>query len=444
MNFKSKLFVGLSVLALSAFTWGVNPQNNLGSSTVLSTGTAAGNIVQLDGSGRLPAVDGSLLTNISSGIFLPNGNNRVGAAALPNLTSGVNNEALGKFAAPNISTGSSNIAIGDGADVQNGSNRIAIGNQALATADNTAVLGDGTVTDVYFGSVSGAALLHADGSALTGFGSAAYETAGTGANQMVQLDGSAKLPAIDGSQLTNLPASGATAIDGLSDGKTFHGTGSGTDFLGNQSGEDMTSDNKDTALGDQSYWHVTAGLEDVAIGWAVLSGTASSGDYNTFVGSRAGIAAAGGSNTAVGQLAGASLTSGSNNTLVGQAVANSALTTGHHNTMIGDSAGLTLVSGDHDIYIGSSADASGAAVVNEIAIGDTGLGSNKAKIGNNSVTDAYLGNGTTTLIHGTSTRVNSTIVPTVSTPTAIDTSQYATILDVNGNPVNVAIVIPGT
>ena len=42
---------------------------------------------------------------------------------------------------------------------------------------------------------------------------------GTGANKIVQLDGNAKLPAIDGSQLTNLP-SGATDFVGLTDTPT--------------------------------------------------------------------------------------------------------------------------------------------------------------------------------------------------------------------------------
>lgn len=42
-----------------------------------------------------------------------------------------------------------------------------------------------------------------------GLGSAALLAAGTAANNAVQLDGSAKLPAVDGSQLTNLPGSGA-------------------------------------------------------------------------------------------------------------------------------------------------------------------------------------------------------------------------------------------
>ena len=42
------------------------------------------------------------------------------------------------------------------------------------------------------------------------FGTAAYVNTGTSANQIVKLDGSGKLPAVDGSQLTNLPAAGAS------------------------------------------------------------------------------------------------------------------------------------------------------------------------------------------------------------------------------------------
>ncbi len=51
----------------------------------------------------------------------------------------------------------------------------------------------------------------AAGRTTLGLGSAAVLTAGTSANNAVQLDGSARLPAVDGSQLTNLPSTGATA-----------------------------------------------------------------------------------------------------------------------------------------------------------------------------------------------------------------------------------------
>jgi len=49
---------------------------------------------------------------------------------------------------------------------------------------------------------------------ITGLGTAATQDVGTSANNVVQLDGSAKLPAIDGSQLTGLASGGATVNSG--------------------------------------------------------------------------------------------------------------------------------------------------------------------------------------------------------------------------------------
>lgn len=51
-----------------------------------------------------------------------------------------------------------------------------------------------------------------DGSQLTGFGTASKRDTGTNANNVVQLDGSGKLPAVDGSQLTNVTS---TQVGGL-------------------------------------------------------------------------------------------------------------------------------------------------------------------------------------------------------------------------------------
>jgi hypothetical protein len=101
-------------------------------------GTGANQIVQLDGSSRLPAVDGSQLTNLPSA----------------------------PVTSVNGATGAVNIY-----------------------ADDTT--------------------LNIDGTGLTLSGTGATSTlnvdVGTGANQIVQLDGSSRLPAVDGSQLTNLP-----------------------------------------------------------------------------------------------------------------------------------------------------------------------------------------------------------------------------------------------
>jgi hypothetical protein len=74
--------------------------------------------------------------------------------------------------------------------------------------------GSGTAA-TYDLTAAGKALLDdADASAqrtTLGLGTAATQTVGTSANNVVQLDGSARLPAVDGSQLTNLPSAGATA-----------------------------------------------------------------------------------------------------------------------------------------------------------------------------------------------------------------------------------------
>lgn len=76
-----------------------------------------------------------------------------------------------------------------------------------------------------------------------GLGSAAVEDVGTGANEVVQLDGSARLPAVDGSQLTNVngfktgdmvfsfrksPEPGRIFVDG----STIGSSGSGANYTG--------------------------------------------------------------------------------------------------------------------------------------------------------------------------------------------------------------------
>jgi hypothetical protein len=72
----------------------------------------------------------------------------------------------------------------------------------LAVTDGNFIVGDGSNFVAESGATARTSL---------GLGSAAVLTAGTSANNAVQLDGSARLPAVDGSQLTNLPSSGATA-----------------------------------------------------------------------------------------------------------------------------------------------------------------------------------------------------------------------------------------
>ena len=81
-----------------------------------------------------------------------------------------------------------------------------IWNGSAWTPSNT---GSGDITAV----VAGTGLT---GGATSGSATLAVNV-GTGASQIVQLDGTAKLPAVDGSQLTNLPSTGSTTFVGLTD-----------------------------------------------------------------------------------------------------------------------------------------------------------------------------------------------------------------------------------
>lgn len=120
----------------------------------VDVGTTASKIVQLDGSARLPAVDGSQLTNLPSG---------------------------------------TTYTAGDGIDIT--SDVISVD---LATNPGL--------------EFSAAQLKAKAGTGISLDASGINVDVGTSANKIVQLDGSARLPAVDGSQLTNLPGGGGGKI----------------------------------------------------------------------------------------------------------------------------------------------------------------------------------------------------------------------------------------
>jgi len=74
----------------------------------------------------------------------------------------------------------------------------------LATTDGGFIVGDGSNFVLETGATVRTSL---------GLGTAAVADTGTSASNVVVLDGSARLPAVDGSQLTNLPSSGITQAD---------------------------------------------------------------------------------------------------------------------------------------------------------------------------------------------------------------------------------------
>ena len=167
----------------------------LGTSAVIDVGTGASEIVQLDGSSRLPAVDGSQLTNVTS-----TDTSKLAIASnlsdLNNVATARTNLGLGTAATKNTGTSNGNVVLLD-----------AVGLPAVNGSQLTNVTGTDATKLAITNNLSD---LNSASTARTnlGLGTSAVIDVGTGASQIVQLDGSSRLPAVDGSQLTNLPSSG--------------------------------------------------------------------------------------------------------------------------------------------------------------------------------------------------------------------------------------------
>ncbi len=272
--------------------------SNLATGTVptsrIDVGTTANKIVQLDGTGKLPAIDGSQLTNLPvgtetdptvkaiNGIVKSNGTTISAATAGTDyqapLVSGTNIKTINGtsvLGAGNItavttetdpavkainglvkSDGTTIGAVVSGTDIKtiNGTSLLGAGNITAVTSEtdpavkaiNGLVKSNGTTisaasagTDYLAPNGNGSALTNLNASNLTtGTVPTARIDVGTTANKIVQLDGTGKLPAVDGSQLTNLPAGTETdptvkAINGLvkSNGTTIAAAVAGTDYV---------------------------------------------------------------------------------------------------------------------------------------------------------------------------------------------------------------------
>ena len=191
-----------------------------GGAASLDAGTNAGNLVQLvdvGGTVKLPALDGSALTNLPSGSgsvtsVTPQADNGSGTA----ITTSGNIKVAGT--AP-ISTN----VVGDTITVTHDN----ASGSGVSTGFPAAIEIDSKGHVVSVGSSAPPAQaannlsdLANVGTARTnlGLGTAAVEDVGTGNNNIVQLDGSSRLPAVDGSQLTNLPAATSIPASGLTSG----------------------------------------------------------------------------------------------------------------------------------------------------------------------------------------------------------------------------------
>ena len=140
----------------------------LGTASALNVGTAASSVVQLSANAKLPAVDGSALSNVN--------------VTWGNVTG---KPTLGTASALNVGTAANSVVQLDGSG-------------KLPAVDGSA-LANVTVT---WGNVTGKPTL----------GTASALNVGTTANNVVQLDANAKLPAVDGSQLTGVVSSGVGSV----------------------------------------------------------------------------------------------------------------------------------------------------------------------------------------------------------------------------------------
>lgn len=164
-------------------TQGIATITGLGTVATLDVGILAFNVVQLDGSGRLPAVDASQLTNIPPTDLLTTKGDLLGhSGASPiRIPVGANGYVL---VADEFSPGGFNWSN----NVLNATSADTLDNNSPAYYLNrTNHTGTQSVNTI------------------VGLGTAALLNVGIGANNIVQLTPDAKLPALDGSNLTNVP-----------------------------------------------------------------------------------------------------------------------------------------------------------------------------------------------------------------------------------------------
>ena len=267
-------------------------------------------------------------------------NTAIGGCALYSNTTGYHNVGLGRSALFSNTTGSDNTVIGSDAGSNCGSSisgSVFLGYQAGKNENNSNKLyieNSESGSPLIYGEFDNN-LLKFNGSLELANGTSAsslkfYEPSGSGSNytrflsQAQTADVTYTLPAADGTdgQILNTngsgslswanDATGATSINGLSDGKSD----GYSVFLGSNSGNSDDGSNNNTGLGLEALYSNISGEHNTAIGrYALHSNTAS---QNVAIGSSAlDQNTSGQHNTAVGRTALYSNTEGSQNTVVG-------------------------------------------------------------------------------------------------------------------------------
>ncbi len=315
----------------------------------------------------------------------------IGDNALGGLTTGNSNVAYGEEALQRTSTGSANTGIGYAAGMvnQTGSNNTIIGfsSDTFGTGDNneiilgsgitgagsnTATIGNSSIANVYFG--NGSAILHGNGSALTGI-SATTSLAGLTTNVLFDANG-------------NINLGLATAEPGSAIDNTFVGN-----TAGHPAGH-TSATTQNTGVGYHAFNALTSGDSNTAVGYIALAAL-TTGQNNIAIGSNAlNSLTTTANNTAIGTNSQMNLVNGIQNTSVGENSLHNISSNASYNTAIGFDAGSNLgASGTYNTLLGNTALGSGGSATNQIVIGygTTGVADNTALIGNSTTTDAYFG-----------------------------------------------------
>lgn len=376
----TNLFVGLEPASLISGS----ANTSLGASAL--SGITTGN--------QNTAIGNLALTSNNSGF----NNVAVGYGSLLTVTDKSNNVGVGRFAGNNAA-GSQNVFIGseagsrtpdDGVHVGyiagggQGKESVIIGSQA---GKLTPGLGLTPEHNTFIGYQAGYAFGGSD-NIFIGHQSAAEGTnealntgnnnIGIGIKSLFKLTSGQVNFGIGHDTLSAVTSGGDNFAIGHQAGSSIAGTNSSkSTYVGHNAGQKHTGSSAAVAIGYNCLKDDTSGAGNVAIGkdtfpFLVNSGSAGNSGNNVAVGVDAGNSQTSGEyNTYIGSRVGNGIISSSRNTIIGAATAATPPDTGDDNTLIGTNANTSSVTGANQIVIGSGA---------------TGHGDNIAVIGNATTT----------------------------------------------------------